>query len=81
MINTVSAFQMQITVFLDPCRIIAIDDSHSSIEKRYFCIGQTDSGVITVRFTSRDNKIRIIGAGLWRKGRKTYEKENEIQRR
>ncbi|MDD5422490.1 MAG: BrnT family toxin, partial [Candidatus Omnitrophica bacterium] len=30
--------------------------------------------IVTVRFTRRGNKIRIIGAGYWRKGRKYYEK-------
>ena len=35
-------------------------------------------GVLTVRFTYRDSKIRIIGAGYWRKGKKIYEKENGI---
>lgn len=74
------SFPDAITVFLDPCRIIAIDDSHSNKEKRYFCIGQTESGIITVRFTRRDKIIRIIGAGFWRKGRKLYEEENKIYR-
>jgi hypothetical protein len=32
----------------------------------------------TVRFSYRSNKIRIIGAGYWRKGKKIYEKENKI---
>ena len=35
-----------------------------------------DEGIVTVRFTVRNNKIRIIGAGYWRKGKKIYEKEN-----
>lgn len=30
---------------------------------------------MTVRFTYRQNRIRIIGAGYWRKGRDVYEKE------
>lgn len=60
--------------FLDKARIVAEDLSHSSIEKRYFCIGKIRGGVVTVRFTYRDKKIRIIGAGFWRKGKKIYEK-------
>ena len=60
--------------FLDPSRVIAEDLNHSQIEKRYYCIGRVNEEVITVRFTYRDDKIRIIGAGYWRKGRKIYEK-------
>jgi len=64
--------------FLDQFRIIAEDCFHSSTqEKRYFCFGKVDEEIITVRFTIRDNKIRIIGAGYWRKGRKIYEEENK----
>ena len=45
-------------------------------EKRYFCFGEVDGAILTVRFTYRDNIIRIFGAGYWRKGKKTYEKNN-----
>ena len=63
--------------FKDPHRIIAEDLDHSvSDEKRYFCFGKVGGEIITVRFTVRSNKIRIIGAGYWRKGKKIYEKEN-----
>lgn len=63
--------------FADKYRIIAEDLDHSSDkEKRYFCFGKVDKETITVRFTLRDGKIRIIGAGYWRKGRKIYEEEN-----
>lgn len=31
---------------------------------------------MTVRFTYREESIRIIGAGYWRKGKKIYEQEN-----
>jgi uncharacterized DUF497 family protein len=64
--------------FLDPNRIIAKDLKHSRKEKRYFCIGKVDDGIITVRFTHRGNVIRIIGAGYWRDGKVTYEKKNKI---
>ena len=63
--------------FADPHRIVAEDLDHSTEdEKRYFCIGKVDGEIITVRFTARGSKIRIIGAGYWRKGKKIYEKEN-----
>jgi uncharacterized DUF497 family protein len=35
--------------FLDPYRIIAEDDAHSAIEKRYFCIGLVESEILSVR--------------------------------
>ena len=64
--------------FLDKYRVIAEDLDHSNKnEKRFFCFGQVDDGIITVRFTIRKGYIRIIGAGFWRKGKKIYEKENK----
>jgi uncharacterized protein len=44
-------------------------------ERRYFCIGKVDGEVLTVRFTWRRGKIRIFGAGYWRKGKQVYEEE------
>jgi len=41
-------------------------------------LGKVSGGIVTVRFTYRLNKIRIFGAGYWRKGKKIYEKENKI---
>ena len=64
--------------FLDPNRIIAGDPKHGKQEERYYCIGKAGDGVITVRFTYRENVIRIIGAGYWRKGKVAYEKKNKI---
>ncbi len=71
-------FQIAQYAFLDPKRIIAEDASHSEKEKRYYCFGKVKGGVITVRFTHRTSKIRIIGAGFWRKGKSIYEKQNNI---
>ena len=67
--------------FLDKNRIIAEDLSHSSNEQRYYCFGLNEdgSGILTVRFTYRSGRIRIIGAGYWRKGKKIYEQNNSIQ--
>ncbi len=64
--------------FGDSDRLIVRDKSHSKVEDRYFCIGKVDQTILTVRFTWRDQKIRIIGAGAWRRGKKIYEKENPI---
>ncbi|MBI2429829.1 MAG: BrnT family toxin [Ignavibacteriales bacterium] len=65
--------------FFDTKRIIARDLEHSQSEERYYCFGQVDKNIVTVRFVYRNNKIRILGAGYWRKGRQVYEKENKIQ--
>lgn len=62
--------------FADEKRIIAEDLEHSQEEKRYFCFGKVDGEILTVRFTYRDNVIRIFGAGYWRKGKKTYEENH-----
>jgi len=64
--------------FMDHNRIILEDLDHSIDEKRYYCLGKVSDGILTVRFTYRSGKIRIIGAGYWRKGKKIYEKENKI---
>lgn len=66
--------------FADPRRVITEDGAHSESEKRYFCLGEVNGGILTVRFTYRNNIIRIIGAGYWRKGRAIYERENQIHR-
>jgi uncharacterized DUF497 family protein len=66
--------------FADPNRVIAKDLLHSGFEERFYCFGEVDNGVLTVRFTYRDTVIRIIGAGFWRKGKAIYERENQIHR-
>ncbi|MFC1569615.1 BrnT family toxin [bacterium] len=63
-------------VFADENRIILEDLSHSEKEKRYYCVGKVSKDIMTVRFTFRQNKIRIFGAGYWRKGKKLYEEKN-----
>jgi uncharacterized protein len=65
--------------FYDPQKLIQIDAAHSGEEPRLLCIGRTEHGILSIRFTYRGETIRIIGAGYWRKGRKTYEKENPIE--
>lgn len=67
--------------FADPRRVIAEDVAHSSSERRYYCFGWVDGGVLTVRFTYRGDIVRIFGAGYWRRGKSIYEKENQIQQR
>lgn len=66
--------------FLDPRRVIAEDLNHSQREQRYYCFGSNreGTGILTVRFTYRSGRIRIVGAGYWRKGRSIYEQANSI---
>ena len=71
------SFSIAQEAFYDPKRIITIDEMHTDEEERYFCIGEVNQRILTVRFTVRNNKIRIYGAGFWRKGKKYYEKENK----
>jgi len=63
----ISFYEAQ-NAFLDLKRIIK--------EERYYCFGSVNNEIVTVRFTYRDNVIRIIGAGFWRNGRVIYEKAN-----
>ncbi len=71
-------FQTAQYAFIDQNRVIALDLVHSNTEKRFYCFGKVKGGVLTVRFTYRTSKIRIIVAGFWRKGKSIYEKQNKI---
>lgn len=62
--------------FSIPQRVITEDLEHSVGEPCYFCFGRVDDAVLTVGFTCRSGKIRIFGAGYWRKGKSIYEKAN-----
>lgn len=72
------SFETAQLAFLDTKRIIAEDLEHSRIEERYYCFGKVDHNILNVRFIYRESKIRIIGAGYWRKGKKIYEEKNKI---
>lgn len=75
------AFAMAQIAFADARRVIAEDKTHGSGELRHFCFGLVEGGVLTVRFTYRDDVIRIFGAGYWRKGKRIYERENQVHGR
>ena len=66
--------------FADPRRVIASDRSHSEKEERFFCFGEVEGGVLTVRFTYRKGSIRILGAGYWRRGKRIYAQANPLHR-
>lgn len=72
------SFEVAQFAFLDNKRVIAKDLEHSKGEERFYCFGKIGREIVTVRFTYRNKRIRIIGAGYWRKGKKIYEKENKI---
>lgn len=73
------SFEEAQRAFLDESRFIFVDIKHSTKkETRYYCLGKIAGKVCTVRFTYRKNKIRIFGAGYWRKEKKIYEKQNKI---
>lgn len=74
------SFSLAQEAFLDPKRVIARDVAHSRSEERFYCFGSAGEGIVTVRFTYRNDVIRIIGAGYWRKGKRIYEQENQIHR-
>lgn len=63
--------------FGDPARKIFTDARHTRREERLFCLGRVAGRVLTVRFTHRAGRIRIYGAGYWRRGRRYYEQTND----
>ena len=69
-------FEFAQHAFQDPLRVIAEDLDHGGDEQRYFCFVRVEGAVVTVRFTWRNRKVRIFGAGYWRKGKAIYEKAN-----
>ncbi|MDR0829681.1 MAG: BrnT family toxin [Prevotellaceae bacterium] len=72
------SFEKAKSAFDDPYYIVVDDEQHSTSEKRFYCIGKFKNDIITVRFTLRNNNIRIFGAGMWRKYKKYYEYRNNI---
>ena len=69
------SFEKAQEAFRDPHKLIIKDAFHSTEEERWFCVGAIGTGIITVRFTYRENRIRIFGAGYWRRLRKKYLQE------
>ena len=71
------SFEEAQLAFVDPKRLVFIDIDHSDEkETRYYCLGKIRGNTCTVRFTYRRNKIRIFGAGYWRKEKYIYEAQN-----
>ncbi|MCL2845847.1 MAG: BrnT family toxin [Chitinivibrionia bacterium] len=72
------SFEEAKEAFYDKNRCVYIDIKHSYVEQRFYCIGMCKNDILTVRFTLRGSKIRIIGAGFWRKERGMYETKNNL---
>jgi len=68
-------FETAKLAFLDLDRLIVPDEKHSKDEVRFICIGKVAGRVLTVRFTVRNEVVRIFGAAQWRKQRKLYESQ------
>jgi len=70
-------FEQAACAFLDPRRKIYTDAKHSVQEEQFFCFGEVGGRILTVRFSYRGSRIRIFGAGYWRKGRAYYERKTD----
>jgi uncharacterized DUF497 family protein len=72
------SFERAQEAFYDRDRLVIKDKKHSDTEDRFFCVGDDGNGIVTVRFTMRNENIRIFGAGYWREGRDRYEQRNDL---
>ena len=70
------SFLEAVEAFADPGRVILADTAHSRDEPRWYCLGSVGGDILTVRFTRRGHRVRIIGAGWWRRGRQLYETQD-----
>ncbi len=74
------SFEEAQRVFADAHLLILRDERHSTPEEeRFYGVGKVKGGILTVRFTVRNKRIRIFGAGFWRKYRgRTLEQASII---
>ena len=65
-------------VFFNIPLLLRPDTAHSSLEARYFVLGQTNAGrYLFIAFTVRDVKIRVISArDMSKKEREIYNEVN-----
>jgi uncharacterized protein len=56
------SFETAITVFRDPVGIERLDDREDYGEARFILIGTAEEAIITVVYTERDGRFRIISA-------------------
>jgi uncharacterized DUF497 family protein len=74
------AFSEAVEAFRDPMGVQLVDSEHSNQEDRYYWVGKNSSGkILTVWFTRRAKKVRIIGCAEWRKMRSLYYEAAKIK--
>ena len=56
------SFETAIKVFRDPFAIERLDDREDSGEERFILIGTAEEAVVTVVYTERNGRFRIISA-------------------
>lgn len=71
--HRVSATECEQCFFNQPV-LVQADSKHSAAERRWLLLGQTDVGrLLTVVFTARGNKVRVISArDMHRKEKEAY---------
>ena len=73
------AFWESEEVFFNEPLIVAKDAKHSTVEQRFFALGQTNGGrLLFIVFAVRNNMIRVISArDMSRKEKKVYQSYEE----
>lgn len=73
------SFEEAATVFDDLFNVIFRDDVHSDEEERFFLLGLASTGrILTVCYTEREGKTRLITARpATRNERRHYEENND----
>lgn len=67
------SFLEAVSSFSNEHGLVLKDEKHSTFESRYYFIGLSKKArVLTVYYTHRAKRIRIIGAGEWRKHKRKY---------
>lgn len=73
-------FSEAVEAFQDPKGVQLVDHEHSEKEDRFYWVGKISSGkILTVWFTRRGKKVRIIGCAEWRKMRSLYHEAAKIK--
>jgi uncharacterized DUF497 family protein len=73
-------FSEAVEAFQDPKGVQLVDREHSLKEDRFYWVGKIASGeILTVWFTRRGKKVRIIGCAEWRKMRSLYNEAAKIK--
>ena len=73
-------FSEAVEAFQDPHGVQLVDSKHSANEARFYWVGKVSSGkILTVWFTRRASKVRIIGCAEWRNFRSFYYEAAKIK--